>query len=429
MKGLIISYFFPPCGGGATRRVESFIKYASENNFSFDILSVKPDYYPSIYLKEKEFSLPPSFSLIRTKSLEPKKSFRDAVFTIKEEKGLKKILLILGKFLYRNFIVPDQFITWLPYGIKEGMNLTRIKKYDFVLSTAPPFTSHIIGWALKKIKNIPLILDYRDLWNGSEFFKKTFPSSIMSRMLEGRILSSSSLAIVTTEEARLKLRSIFKIKEEKTFVLSNGYDFTPPQREIPDYPPFKILHAGSLTPERPPLSFLIAMKNLLQRGEIKKNEVRVTFMGFIHRDCLMQINNSGLEEIIELKKDDSYEEAIEEMKKAHILLVLQSRKNGGDTAIPGKFYDYLAMRKPILIIDEDGATTKFAKSLGINLISHIKDSGDIEDKLRYILLNYSMVLEEFNFPDHIIEQYHRSNLSKKLFKKITEVLKEENSSP
>jgi hypothetical protein len=45
MNVLIVSYYFPPYGGGAVSRVHSFVKYFPDFGINPYVLTVEPEYY------------------------------------------------------------------------------------------------------------------------------------------------------------------------------------------------------------------------------------------------------------------------------------------------------------------------------------------------------------------------------------------------
>jgi len=62
--------------------------------------------------------------------------------------------------------------------------------------------------------------------------------------------------------------------------------------------------------------------------------------------------DSKFELIVEPYK--SHEEVLEDYRKAHILLLLVNDSNNARVNIPGKTFEYLAARKPIICMSQQG---------------------------------------------------------------------------
>ncbi|UCE66017.1 MAG: hypothetical protein JSU85_14375, partial [Candidatus Zixiibacteriota bacterium] len=63
--------------------------------------------------------------------------------------------------------VPDPYAGWVISVIFKI--LFRRKKYDFIISTAPPWSSHLAAIFIGRLLGIPVILDDRDPWIGNRF--------------------------------------------------------------------------------------------------------------------------------------------------------------------------------------------------------------------------------------------------------------------
>ena len=53
MNVLIVSYYFPPFGGGSTARVHNFAKYFPQNGINPFVLTVNDKYYEELYKDPK----------------------------------------------------------------------------------------------------------------------------------------------------------------------------------------------------------------------------------------------------------------------------------------------------------------------------------------------------------------------------------------
>jgi len=143
------------------------------------------------------------------------------------------------------------------------------KKTDIILSTAPPFSTHLLAYALHKVSCKPLILDFRDLWTGNSFYTKGLSNFriIIEAMIEKLVVSHASLVLVTTEGARdYFIRKYPRVGVEKIVLLPNGFDpeiFYPSANNnvrFQNHEKITFVYSGSLTKRRTPEFFFRAFK-------------------------------------------------------------------------------------------------------------------------------------------------------------------------
>ncbi len=61
-------------------------------------------------------------------------------------------------------VVPDLSLgTWLPFALPAALGLARRRRFDCVLTSSPPPSTHLIGLALRR-RGIPWIAELRDGW-------------------------------------------------------------------------------------------------------------------------------------------------------------------------------------------------------------------------------------------------------------------------
>ena len=60
--------------------------------------------------------------------------------------------------------MPDLSLgTWLPFALPAALGLARRRRFDCVLTSSPPPSTHLIGLALRR-RGIPWIAELRDGW-------------------------------------------------------------------------------------------------------------------------------------------------------------------------------------------------------------------------------------------------------------------------
>ncbi|RME24623.1 MAG: hypothetical protein D6800_08500, partial [Candidatus Zixiibacteriota bacterium] len=74
------------------------------------------------------------------------------------DRSLRSLLLSIE-------MLPDPDAGWILPAVWRGLRLPR--GYDFIVSTAPPWSSHMVAVRLGKWRHLPVILDDRDPWADS----------------------------------------------------------------------------------------------------------------------------------------------------------------------------------------------------------------------------------------------------------------------
>ncbi|MCC7430163.1 glycosyltransferase family 4 protein [bacterium] len=343
-KILIFAYYFPPMGMGGVQRITKFCKFLPAFGWQPTVITVKPTaYYGFDETLSGEIK---QTKIHRTESLDP---LRLAYFLNKTKKAQQQTS-DKNSFVSKLFslFLPDNKILWVPFAIKKAKKLLETETFDAVFTTSPPHSVHFAGLYVKKNFGITWIADFRDDWVGGhlDFQKNKFMNSISKRM-EQKILKNADAIISVTETTTQNFQAKLNRNSEKFFTITNGFDledFVFEQNFEPQKK-FTITYTGSISKFADPIKILEALKILASK--VGKDKILIKFIG--------TFTNSNFEEMIstyekyfEIQKIGylPHKEAIFETAKTDILLLLAESNLTG--MIPGKLFEYLAYRKPIL---------------------------------------------------------------------------------
>jgi len=415
---LVISYHFAPYGGGGVIRIHNFVKYLPLTGYMPVVLTAQEEYYENTYrtpdlLKEFKEDSP----IFRTRCLEPAQwGFKDKIYGVTERKGLDRVTLPLSKHLIKPWLIPDRNITWLPFALSEGLKIINSNNIDLIFSTSPPFTSNLIAYLLSKHTRIPYIIDYRDDWVGNPLYSSRFPlKKRLEKSLEKMLVSGSRRVICASEDSVNLFRTKFPdIREEKFVLIRNGFD--PEYFEVKSegsmnrMGKLKLVYTGSLTPGRNPRFFLQAMERVVSRRPQLANRIEIRFIGLIPDRIREIIQKSGVRDMVRCEGNLSPREVARILcREADVCLLFQRMIEGGKTAIPGKVYEYLAARKPIFCMAEGGATVRFLKNLGCDLISDYEDIPRMTDLISRIIGLREKGQLSFALNDQDIQKFSRKS--------------------
>ena len=373
---LMVAFQFPPFqGSSGIHRTLSFCRYLPENNWQPLVLTPKARAYPrrSDDLLSK---IPQDLVVKKTFALD---AARD--------------LAIMGRYL-RCSAIPDQWASWWFSAVPAGLRMIKQYRPQAIWSTYPTSSAHMIAMTLQRISGLPWIADFRD-----PMIYESFPTEPMTRRsrswLEQKTLQNCASAVFVTPSAQALYQGRYPSLPDSRFTLiSNGYDeesfSSLSAAAIPTSldasRPLTLVHSGLLEPQdRDPEPFFTGLAQLLEQGRIQRGKLKVILRASGSESLYHeQIKARGLSDVIALEPHCSYPQALEEMLSADGLLVFQG--SDCNRQIPGKIYEYIRARKPILsLVDMRGDTAQLLTALGIDTCAKIDDAEDIARALDHFV--------------------------------------------
>lgn len=434
-KVLIITSNFPPYGGGAIIRIHNFVKYLIQFRFLPMVLTLKEVYYERTYLiPELLDEYPKEAEIIRTNSLEPKGGgIIDKFSGLKKKTFGDRLFLPLIKNAANKVLIPDRSILWAPYALLKGRELLKNNEVELIFSTSPPFSSNIIAYLLHKLTRMPLVLDYRDDWIGNIHYSKEHLYFRLEKRLEYMLIKSAAKVITSTMESIELFKNKYpQIGINKYQFIPNGYD---PEyfkenfsrnsfkENIQRQQKINFVYTGSLNIRRDPLFFLQAVKEIIEENPKLKDKIQISFVGFTHYKHREFVGAFGLKDIISFQNNLPPREIAKFLQEeTDVCLLFQRESGGGKTAIPGKLYEYLATRKPVLCMDDNGATTKFLKKIGSTLNAKYEDVEKIKHLIKMIMYDYAEIQKKCIWSNDLLDNFNREKHTEQLAKVFSEVL-------
>ena len=418
-KVLIITYYWPPCGGAGVQRWLKFTKFLPQYGWQPVVLTVDPEY--ASYGQNDQTLLEevdPDLLVYRTRTLEPYNLYK--VFTFQKKipvvgfSGNSKVSLSekIARFIRGNLFIPDSRRGWIPFAVKQAKKVIDREKIDVVITTGPPHSSHLTGSRLKKTRNIKWIADFRDPWTDIYYYPDLFHSrmaSFLDRRLEQKVISNCDhLITVSNSLGKLLQEKVSQPIDRKISIIPNGYD----QDDFPEsamiYPgKFYITYTGTLAKSYHIDEFILAISEL--PDGIKENVV-IRFVGIVPPEIIRNFHNAGLEHQLELIDYVPHKESVEYMLNSAVLLLAIPDLPKNELILTGKLFEYLAAGRPILCIgpvNGDAAAIISGTSSGVCV-----DYNDRAAMVQAITGYYKLFLENrLVLKNHQAEQYSRKSLT------------------
>ena len=417
-KVLIITYYWPPAGGPGVQRVVKFAKYLPQFGWQPVILTVKNPVSPAIdpsLLK----SIPKECIVYKTKALQPFSFYKaftgkskssnipKDVITKKEGESFKDSL---ARWIRANFFVPDARIGWIPYIVREGLNIIKKENIQAIFSTSPPHSLQLGAKKLAAKSKIKWIADFRDPWYEAYWesdIKKSAVSSHLNKYFEKSIIRHCDL--FTTVSAGIA-ETFFEKYKTPYKVLYNGFDEIN-TREI-ETERFNIIFIGNLSKFQDPGPFLRALSQI---PDDIRSQIEISFIGNVFMDFRPVFNDTGVKMLDYMP----YKELMQFAGKASLLLLIFHETSYSLGYMTAKIFDYLALRKPILAIGKKNSIgEKVLKETESGELFEANETQSIKDfvlKTFYTWKEKKSILLESNKNLNLYQTQHNVELLTKLF--------------
>lgn len=421
-KVLIVTYYWIPSGGAGVQRWVKFTKYLRSLGWEPIVYTPVNPEYPSIdHSFEKD--IPSDILVLKTPIWEPYNVYRsltgkkneaiNAGFISENKKQSWKDKLSI--WIRGNFLIPDPRRFWIKPSVRYLTDYLNKNKIDALITTGPPHSMHMIGLGLKKnFPTLPWLADFRDPWTNIDFYKDlnlTVLADKIHHRLEKKVVQTADEVLVVSNEMKQEYELL---KPKKIDVISNGYDEDDNQKTtIKPGNKFSISHIGTLNAARNPKTLWKVLGDICTENPEFRNDLQIQLVGKVDFSILEDIGNSGLNS--QLLKIDylSHSEAIIKQQSSQVLLLLINNSGNAKGILTGKFYEYLAAKRPILGVGPtDGeAAEVLLKTRGGVMVDFTDERATKESILDYYTRYKSNTL---NVQSGSVERYSRKSLTGEL---------------
>ena len=434
---LVITYYWPPTGGSGVQRWVKFAKYLPSEGWQ-----------PVIYTPENpeqlavdhslEADIPEGTEIIKTRITEPyelyKKFLRrsghskEAVEVNPVNAQNKSFAQKAAMWVRGNLFRPDPRCLWIRPSVKFLKKYLEEHPVDLIVSTGPPQSMHMIGRLLSKETGLPWIADFRDPWTKIFYFKHLSMTKATERWhqkMERKVLDEASAVVAVSPLVQQEFQAMTRTPVE---LITNGYD----ECDFPDMKDtgatggpdknFVITHTGLFAADGNPTLLWDVLSEICAEDSAFKKALKIRLVGKTDTQILEAITESGLEENLTDLGYQPHSTAIEEQRKASILILPLRKEPEYKAVLPGKLFEYLASGRPVLGIGQpDGAMSMILNKTNTGVVV------DWEDKIsmkKYIDDCWKAHLDgNLTINDGEISAFTRRNLTRQmaeLFDKVTE---------
>jgi glycosyltransferase involved in cell wall biosynthesis len=347
--------FFPPMGGGGVHRPLSFVRYLPQHGWKTTVVTPEAGAY---WISDPTLTerIPAACRVIRTRTLSGQSLLTRAGSPGRTRSQTRSSFGFgVARRAASAVLMPDSYVGWYPFALQAALAAAKAERFDVLYSTSPPETAHLVGLAVQRRTGLPWLADFRDPWMNLHLLPP--PTGLHARLhrsWEARVCTTAHV-VTTTRWHEARVRAGYP--DAHVARISNGYDgdearsvasITPASR------PFRIVHAGTLTQRRTAVPFLEGLAAFLATRPDARDEIHVEFLGPREDDNERAVARLGLRASVSFRDTVPHAETLRVERSAHVLLLIKHADPRYDGLVPGKLYEYIGLRRPVLALVPPG---------------------------------------------------------------------------
>jgi glycosyltransferase involved in cell wall biosynthesis len=333
-------------------------------------------------------------------------------------RGWTEFLNIFGKY-------HSIYSFWKQNVIKTAEEIISQVKPDAIIATYPPIEDLEIGLYFSKRYNIPLIADFRDglLFESIEHHRMEKYKCIQTEYTKIEVTIAKRTSIIITAFPCLAEYFAKTYLHPNVYPIPNGCDVEEfdnlPQNIKLEPGKFHIVHTGRFGGSDAGchiIPFLDALRRLITQYSAIKEKLRVHFVGQLEKREIQAMRDLIKQKIVRCYGLLERKTALAFQREADLLLVITPLHRKG--IVPGKLFEYLYARRPILALTHQSYTENIVKTTKTGWTVHPEDKDEIY-QLLYDIVESRASYRTFRPSDNEISKFSRFQQMTKLNRLLT----------
>ncbi|MDG2015404.1 MAG: glycosyltransferase [Pirellulaceae bacterium] len=428
---LIVASHFPPMRSAGVFRTLRIARYLPEHDWKLHVLTLNESAYLNGTTSSQELlsKIPDEVCIHRTsathrleqinavkdwvrkgkrkesKKVEAKSSEGSSASAAKQQGTDRSFLQRVKDGITLPLMTPDRWIGWLPFAVRAGRQILKNHPIDVIYSSGPPWTNHLAALQLKQSKQTAWVADFRDPWLGNNFRPQRQGDTWVGRQhqtLERNVVEAADVVILNTKRSRQSMIDRYSsLPEDKFLVIPNGYDpadFEEIQKEhlcsetsVGQTPrPLRMVHAGAFYGRRNVDSLLQAIGELVCQKDLDSSDLQIDLIGAARpgRSRELQLAEAaGVSDIVNVLPSLPHAECLGQLLSADVLLLVQTE---APLCIPGKVFEYIALRKTVFTLAGEGSTADLVRSEHLGPCADPLDKEQIKSSVLGLVRNHQV---------------------------------------
>lgn len=382
MNIVFIAHYFPPLNSSGARRINAFAKYLAAKGHQITVVTTRKterdglltENVPS-YLTLQELgawgrlsstALGINTSATNQGAAATRSSAGQLLLKIK-----RSVMKFGGQLIDHRLLFAAQFaLPWLAGEVKKA-----IAEADIVMSSCPPWPTHLAGRLVKTRFGKLWVADYRDQFSGNHILRGSALSRAIEARLERWLIKPADHVVAISGP----MREYYRQFHSDVTCIENGYDegvFEQARARIREQgiqaksDEFVIRYMGTITADRIPVAFFQALT------QVNLHPGRRVVAEFYGESSLLR---KALPELVPLAEPFvrfcpqlPYMGAIQGMLTADALFFIETSDFSSHSArgvLTTKLFEYLAARKPVVAeITARSLAAQYIKQAGLGVV-------------------------------------------------------------
>lgn len=390
MNIVFLTHYFPPLNSSGARRINAFAKYLVAKGHQITVITTRKTERDGLLTEEV-----PSYlvllelggwgKLARTapranataanqRSVATRSLTGQLLLKIK-----RSVMKFGGQLIDHRLLFAMQFaFPWLAGEVKKA-----IAEADVVMSSCPPWPTHLAGRLAKTRFSKLWVADYRDQFSGNHILRGSALSRSIEVWLERWLIKTADQVVAISGP----MKEYYELFHPAVTCIENGYDegvFEQAHARIRDQgakaaaDEFVIRYMGTITADRIPLAFFQALAQVNQQPG---RRVVAEFYGesTLLRKALPEVAPQA-ERFVRFCLQLPYMAAIQSMLTADALFFIETSDFSSHSArgvLTTKLFEYLAARKPVVAeISARSLAAQYIRQSGLAVVVS-EDAGEI----------------------------------------------------
>ena len=318
------------------------------------------------------------------------------------------------------FAYPDSMKYWKKPAFEASCEIIENEQIDAIMSTSSPVTSHLIAHELKEKYDIPWIADLRDLWNLNPYINHNFIRKFFEKRLEMKTFKNVDVLVTTTEIAKQTLKEIHPQKRIEPVVSGFDEEDFKNMKQTRKNEKLTLMYAGSLySGKRDPSILFDSINQLICENKIDKDKITVDFYG--DETNLAELSRKyDIEDNVKIHGRITQKEVLTHQMNSDVLLLISWMDESEKMFIPGKVYDCMGCKKPVLSIGyREGSLKDLIEKTDIGY--HVSDV----DECKKAIYDYYTKYNNENLKycgNEFADEYSMKNTAKRFAQILEEIL-------
>jgi glycosyltransferase involved in cell wall biosynthesis len=399
MKILVVTQYFPPEPGAPSNRLFSFVEAMVKRGHTVTVVCEFPNYPTGVLRREDRWRL----------------------FRVEDKGSYKVIRTFILSFARKNNI--KRMLFYLSFAFSSFWAILFLKRHDVIMASSPPIFYAFSSMLASKLKRSKFVLDIRDIWPDSALEVEAVSNSRLLKWggyLERKIYKHAMAIFTVSKGMREKI--IKRGGIDKTYISYNGSleSILNWSGNIDEFREAKswsdkiiIIYAGILGMGQNIPALLPEIRNMAANNEeflfIGNGPDKLAIESYVSE---YNLNKVKIMDAIPQAEIAPY------LHCTDILIVILRETDFFKSAIPSKFFDYMAAGKPI-ISNVNGEMREIMEKYNTGIYFSLTEKGSFGRALD-ILCNDPVKRQVMgsNGKKLVAEKFLRSNLALDMVKQI-----------